>query len=184
MLKCIFIILVIGNFYQEYLKVSFFQKQYKIEKLKNSFIYLYQNNVNSAEESYFKDFTVYALEFIACLPVPFMEAYAYFCGPIFYPCSSWSPNTKFILYGGLLYLTYHSLILPPARDFVGKITGKKGNLRNAIIGTLISSSITWGIWCYTFVREPPLPSSIITKYTIIMATLPPLFCVTGYNLKY
>lgn len=191
MIKCVFIILMIRNIYHDYLDTSLFQKQYGIEKFKRDFIYLYYTNSNNSNKNSFKDFSIYVLEFIACLPMPTFEVGSFLLFSGYNPdamvyLSRKVRDPKFVISRGILYVAVNELVLPTSCDFIGRLTKKRGNLKNARIGTLMASIVSWGIWCAIFAKDdiPLLYGVVGGDWSFcLLGLLRPLYCVAGYNLK-
>ncbi len=191
MINCMFIVLMMSSFYPNYLDGSFFQKQYRIEKFKRDFIYLYYTNLSNSNKNNSKDFLIYALEFIACLPMPAYEVGGFLLFGGYNPDLNVYLSRKvhepgFVISRGILYVAINELVLPTSCDFIGRLTKKRGNLKNARIGTLMASIVSWGIWCAIFasVDNPFFYGVVGGDWSFcLLGLLRPLYCVAGYNLK-
>ncbi|MEM1974011.1 MAG: hypothetical protein QXN68_04380 [Thermoplasmata archaeon] len=186
-MKWVYIIIIIGNFYENNFKFKFFQKEYEIMQSASNFAYSYQNNETISNKSRWKDFGIYTLEFIASSPLPALEALLYMVS------LSWGEGDMCVrekhtlseeIRGVIIWGSINSIVISGTCELIGRLTKKRGNFLHSAIGTFIGSSITWwGVGYYTYSRGGELPSYLQFSFAALVGTVPQLCGVIGYNLK-
>ncbi len=182
MIKWVYAIIIIWNFYENNFKFKFFQKEYEIMQSASNFIYSYQNKGTISNKSRWKDFGIYTLEFIASSPLPALEALLYMVSLSFFSYNN-STLSEY-LRTGIILGSINSIIIPGTCELIGRLTKKRGNFLHSAIGTFIGSSVTLcGVWWYTYSRGGELPSYLQFSFAALIGTVPQLCGVIGYNLK-
>ncbi len=184
MIKWVYAIIIIGNFYENNFKFKFFQKEYEIMQSASNFIYSYQNKGTISNKSRWKDFGIYTLEFIASSPLPALEAGLYILGAMYSVDYGEPPALREMLGIGIIFTSINSIIIPGTCELIGRLTKKRGNFLHSAIGTFIGSSITLcDVGWYIYSRGGELPSYLQFSFAALIGTVPQLCGVIGYNLK-
>ncbi|MEO0260035.1 MAG: hypothetical protein ABIM77_04765 [candidate division WOR-3 bacterium] len=186
-MKWVYIIIIIGNFYENNFKFKFFQKEYEIMQSASNFAYSYQNNEVISNKSRWKDFGIYTLEFIASSPLPALEALLYMVslslgeGDM---CSNEKHTLSEELREVIILGSINSVVISGTCELIGRLTKKRGNFLHSAIGTFIGSSITCcGMMGYSFYRKYEISDILILSFAALIGTVPQLCGVIGYNLK-
>ncbi len=183
-MKWVYIIIIIGNFYENNFKFKFFQKEYEIMQSASNFIYSSQNKGTISNKSRWKDFGIYTLEFIASSPLPALEAGLYILGAMYSVDYGEPPALREMLGIGIIFTSINSIIIPGTCELIGRLTKKRGNFLHSAIGTFIGSSITCcGMMGYSLYRRNEISDVLILSFAALIGTVPQLCGVIGYNLK-